>query len=43
MINGSGTDPISPVCVEVTNGQINWIGEETNGPKLKTYQRDIGG
>ena len=43
VIDGTGADPIPRVSVEVTNGVISWIGEETARPKRHVHQEDIQG
>ena len=35
LIDGTGADPMNRVSVEVTNGTISWIGEETARPQRK--------
>jgi imidazolonepropionase-like amidohydrolase len=43
LIDGTGTDPVARVSVEVTNGIISWIGEETARPRRHTHLEDING
>ena len=41
MIDGTGADPVANVSVEVANGRISWIGEETARPRRTVHQQDI--
>ena len=43
LIDGTGADPIPRVSVEVRNGVISWIGEETAPPRRHVHQEDIDG
>ena len=43
LIDGTGADPTNRISVEVTNGVISWIGEETSRPKRHGHQEDING
>ena len=43
LIDGTGADPISRISVQVKNGSISWIGEETARPKGHPHQEDING
>ena len=41
MIDGTGADTVPNVSVEVANGRIRWIGEETARPRRTVHQQDI--
>ena len=41
VIDGTGADPVPHVSVEVANGRISWIGEETARPRRTVHQQDI--
>ena len=43
LIDGTGSDPVPRVSVEVSNGVISWIGEETARPRRHVHQEDING
>ena len=43
LIDGTGADPIPRVSVDVRNGVISWIGEETARPRRHMHQEDIDG
>ena len=43
LIDGTSADPIPRVSVEVRNGVISWIGEETARPRRHVHQEDIDG
>ena len=43
LIDGTGTDAVPRVSVEVNNGIISWIGEETARPRGQVHQEDING
>jgi imidazolonepropionase-like amidohydrolase len=43
LIDGTGADPVARVSVEVTNGAISWIGEQTARPRRQVHLEDING
>ena len=43
LIDGTGADPMPRVSLEVTNGVISWMGEETARPRRHVHQEDING
>ena len=43
LIDGTGSAPLSSVSLEVSNGAIAWIGEESARPKRPHHQEDING
>ena len=43
LIDGTGTEPTPRASVEVANGLISWIGEETARPRRRVHQEDIDG
>ena len=43
LIDGTGADPMPRVSLEVTNGVISWMGEETARPRRHVRQEDING
>ena len=43
LIDGTGADPVPHMSLEVTNGVISWIGEETPRPRKHLHQEDING
>ena len=43
LIDGTGADPQARVSLEVTNGVISWIGEETARPRSRGHLEDING
>ena len=43
LIDGTGSAPRPSVSVEVSNGAIAWIGEESARPKRSGHQEDING
>ena len=43
LIDGTGADPLPRVSLEVTNGVISWIGEETTRPRRHVHREDING
>jgi len=43
LIDGTGAGPVPRVSVEVANGIISWIGEESARPKRRTHREDING
>ena len=43
LIDGTGADPMPRVSLEVTNGLISWIGEETARPRRRVHQEDVNG
>ena len=43
LIDGTGAEPVPEVSLEVANGMISWIGEETARPKRRVHQEDING
>ena len=43
LIDGTGVDPMPRVSLEVTNGVISWMGEETARPRRHVHQEDING
>ena len=43
LIDGTGADPIPRVSLEVTNGVISWMGEETARPRRHIHQENIQG
>ena len=43
LIDGAGNDPVARVSLEVTNGAISWIGEETSRPRKRPHYEDING
>ena len=43
LIDGTGADPVPRISLEVTNGVISWMGEETARPRRHIHQEDIQG
>ena len=43
LIDGTGAKPVPRVSVEVKNGVISWIGEDTARPRKQTNQEEING
>ena len=43
LIDGTGSGPQSSVSLEVSNGAIAWVGEESARPKRPRHQEDING
>ena len=43
LIDGTGSAAQSSVSLEVSNGEIAWIGEESARPKRSRHQEDING
>ena len=43
LIDGTGSPPLSSVSLEVSDGAITWIGEESARPKRSRHQEDING
>ena len=43
MIDGTGSAPLPSVSLEVSNGAISWMGEESSRPKRSRHQEDING
>ena len=43
LIDGTGSAPQSSASVEVSNGTISWIGDESARPKRQRHQEDING
>jgi imidazolonepropionase-like amidohydrolase len=43
LIDGTGAEPVPQISVEVANGVISWIGEETARPRRYVHQEDING
>jgi imidazolonepropionase-like amidohydrolase len=43
LIDGTGADAVPNISVEVANGLISWIGEESSRPKRQVHQQDING
>ena len=43
LIDGTGADAVPQVSLEVNNGVISWIGEETSRPRRTVHQEDIDG
>ena len=43
LIDGTGAEPVPQISVEVANGVISWIGEETARPRRNVHQEDING
>ena len=43
LIDGTGADPVPRVSVEVENGAISWIGEESARPLRRLHLEDING
>jgi imidazolonepropionase-like amidohydrolase len=43
LIEGTGAGPVPRVSVEVANGVISWIGEESARPRRRTHREDING
>ena len=43
LIDGTGSAPLSSVSLEVSNGAISWIGEESSRPKRPHHHEDING
>ena len=43
LIDGTGADPVPRVSLEVANGAIGWIGEETARPRRHVHQEDVNG
>ncbi len=43
LIDGTGADAVPNISVEVANGIISWIGEESSRPKRQVHQQDING
>ena len=43
LIDGTGAEPVPRVSVEVKNGVIRWIGEDTARPRKPTDQEEING
>ena len=43
LIDGTGAGPVPRVSVEVANGVISWIGEESARPKRRVHREDING
>ena len=43
LIDGTGSAPQPSVSLEVANGAITWIGEESARPKRKGHREDING
>jgi N-acyl-D-aspartate/D-glutamate deacylase len=41
LVDGTGAAPVPKVSVEVRNGVVNWIGEETARPKRNIHQEDV--
>ena len=43
LIDGTGAAPVQRVSIEVSNGVVHWIGEETARPRTTVHQEDING
>ncbi len=43
LIDGTGAEPVAQTSVQVTNGIISWIGEQTARPRRHVHQEDING
>ncbi len=43
LIDGTGAGPVPAVSLEVSGGEISWIGEESARPKRPRHQEDING
>ena len=43
LIDCTGAEPVPRVSVEVANGVISWIGEETARPRRQVHREDIEG
>ena len=43
LIDGTGSEPVSSVSLEVSNGAITWMGEESSRPKRTRHQEEING
>ena len=43
LIDGTGAGPVARVSVEVANGAISWIGEESARPSRRVHREDING
>ncbi len=43
LIDGTGEAPVPRVSIEVANGAISWIGEETYRPARRLHREDING
>ena len=43
LIDGTGSGPQSSVSLEVANGAITWVGEESAQPKRRRHREDING
>ena len=43
LIDGTGSPPLSSASLEVSDGAITWIGEESARPKRSRHQEDING
>ena len=43
LIDGTGSGPQSSVSLEVSNGAVTWVGEESARPKRPRHQEDING
>ena len=43
LIDGTGAGPMPRVSVEVANGVISWIGEESARPRRRIHREDING
>ena len=43
LIDGTGSAPLSSVSLEISDGAITWIGEESARPKRSRHQEDING
>ena len=43
LIDGTGADAVPRVSLEVADGVITWIGEETSRPRRRVHQEDVNG
>lgn len=43
LIDGTGSGPQSSISLEVSNGAIAWVGEESVRPKRPRHEEDING
>ena len=43
LIDGTGADAVPRTSLEVTNGVISWIGDETARPRRHVHREDING
>ena len=43
LIDGTGSEPVPSTSIEVSNGAITWIGEESTRPKRPRHQEEVNG